>query len=256
MKRQFTLIELLIVISLITILAALLLPALNKARARSRAIRCVNNQKQYVASLTQYQFDYRDWLPISQIRDSVIYSLGGVDYTWLRHAGFIHYLKYQNINQDSFCPLLRETYSEVINSVGKAAETSFGLFEWGRAKISLDGSSLKKYVDGLAYAVGPNNQNTACWTRFSGDKMSPSARVIIGDASSLMTGQYKVYCRVNAFSSGSSDLDTGVLFAAHVAGKVNVGFRDGHVESAGGKSLLAAGVRRFVDSGLNVYRLQ
>ena len=57
-RCNFTLIELLIVIAIIAILAALLLPALNKARDKGKMIRCVSNQKQVSLFFFQYANDY------------------------------------------------------------------------------------------------------------------------------------------------------------------------------------------------------
>ena len=128
-KKDFTLVELLIVVAIIAILAAMLLPALSKALERGRSVTCLSNLKTLSMVHQDYAGSFDDFMmPVKW--DSVNYGTKeGKDTYW---NGYIAY--FGNVPLETlYCPTMRITAATVFNNQKKnlnALQEKAGAGSW------------------------------------------------------------------------------------------------------------------------------
>ena len=209
-RTRFTLIELLVVIAIIAILAAMLLPALNKARERGKLTTCVSNSKQLGNVLLMYTNDYNDLIPPHSG-----FNAKGAKFSW---AGILY-----SIN------MLKQTTVICPNSTRKNLPS-----EWTdyRVNKSTDAQTYTNYID-----YGMNRMAVLDRGLYKISQVkSPSASMLITEC--VTPGQHKgSSLAAQAWGTVSSSNGIGSVGVRH-QGKVNFIFFDGHVGSMNNRCTL------------------
>ena len=164
-RIAFTLIELLVVIAIIAILAALLLPALGKAKQKGQAVGCVNNLHQMSIASLLYADDFngRYCLTFHVTGDNSSSLSGG------RRAWFNFLMPYQKSTNLLLCPVRSRVFKEFIQ-----------LYPTGPDDMGVSNYGVNFRIGGCDFTPWPYSQ----WPGVRGTILKPAGVAYLADCGS------------------------------------------------------------------------
>lgn len=209
-RVKFTIIELLMVITIIAILASLLLPALKNAKVTAQRMECAGNMKSAYSAIKYYADDYNEYI----VAYLMLYDYNPYNRIWMQHLSYLG-LGYPQ----GKISIVKEMYPYMCRAVNRdffLTGSSGGYFSWA---FNL-------------YCARVYHDNITDWSDMKNFRniKTPSRTLFVADTSDTANSNSFLYA-LSLYSDPNSSTARARLATRHGGKTANILFFDGHVNT-------------------------